>query len=785
MLYPSEAPSATVWRVLSIDDDPEIHDTYTSILADENSQRLNEVIDALESMGVDRAQRQEATLFRLDHAMGGEEGYHKVIAAREAGEPYSIILLDMRMPSGWDGLKTAEKIRSVDWDVRIVLITAYMDYDLEEVRSRIGLNFEFLKKPVDHNELIQLTLSLGNSWSERQQLLEARRYLEQAQQTLKQKVQQQTEALLSSQAETRQVLEEMNEGLIVVDQSGVIERINPKIEQMSGRGREDLVGQPLHMLFNDAPLPLTNGQHFILKEGGDAVPVDIRVSLLRSSELEERRTMLMVHDLADQLRAEEAERVSQAKDQFIASISHELRTPLTAIIGNSEMLSDVMESEPDSEQSKMLRSIEISGRTQLALVNDILDLSKIEAGKFEISHTEFDLHTLLDEIWHIFHHKAEEVGLEFEIEQPELSHQLRGDGRRVAQILINLLSNALKFTEQGRVQLKVWVNQKQTKIHFLVEDSGIGMPSEVVERLFKPFEQANRATSARFGGTGLGLHISNTLAGLMGGEIGVESEVGQGSRFQLTLPFELSDQAVLQGGNEGSDAAHYFSGSVLVVEDTPELQMLECRLLRASGVDVTVVSNGREAISMALAQPFDLILMDMQMPEMDGIEATEVLRKVGVETPVVALTANVMQKHREQFSEAGGDDFLSKPIDRNALRDVLLRYLDVDSAQQRQEPETVNGILDPELMVLFVERTKIHLEQLEGALTKQLWEEIRTISHTVKGTGSTFGFPELTELGHQVMQLIDQQQFETVAPQVEQLIAAMEQVSSLSVVEAK
>ncbi len=386
---------------------------------------------------------------------------------------------------------------------------------------------------------------------------------------------------------------------------------------------------------------------------------------------------------------------------------------------------------------------------------------------------------MLEELSHIFQQRAEESGLRFLIQQPDLERQLCGDGRRVTQVLTNLLSNAIKFTEQGGVSLKVWIDDADEKLHFLVEDSGIGMTADVVARLFQPYEQADHTISVRYGGTGLGLHVSNTLAELMGGEITVESDVGLGSRFCLTIPYRPGESPVLQQDPERMLEECYFSGRVLVAEDTPELQLLEQRLLQWHGVEVTVVNNGREAISMVSAQPFDLILMDMQMPEMDGIEATRRLRQDGVDLPVIALTANVMQQHREQFMEAGCDAFLEKPIDRVALCALLKRYLpeqEVAELPQADEDAMAFSMLDGELMALFAERIGALLRQLKEAHAEREWEDVRTIAHTVKGTGATFGYPDLTRLGQEVMQLVDQELHVSLPQRVEQLIRIMEQI---------
>jgi CheY-like chemotaxis protein len=396
-----------------------------------------------------------------------------------------------------------------------------------------------------------------------------------------------------------------------------------------------------------------------------------------------------------------ASEANRSKDEFLASMSHELRTPLTSIIGNTEFLT---ESHLNEEQALLLRSINVSGHSLLSLVNDILDLSKIDAGKFEIDYAPFDLTSLLRNMEHIFSARARESGLELKVVQTHpAKYKLWGDGKRIGQILINLLGNAVKFTSQGKIELTVW--QDET-LNFSVEDTGIGMSGEVLDRLFQPFEQADSSISRRFGGTGLGLHISWSLAELMDGEIEVSSTEGEGSRFVLKLPYRestlIADQ---EGEGEESETRPRFRGEVLVAEDSLELQLLERKMLESFGVTVTMVGNGEQAVERVNQQPFDLVLMDMMMPVIDGVKATQILREQGHTIPVIALTANVMQKHRDLFRQAGAAGFLEKPIDQKQLTLILRQYLEEQiqghSDEQKQMPvpegmecvETVGRIL--------------------------------------------------------------------------------------------
>ncbi len=380
---------------------------------------------------------------------------------------------------------------------------------------------------------------------------------------------------------------------------------------------------------------------------------------------------------------EQAIHAAKAKDDFLASMSHELRTPLTSIIGYSEQLNEQLK---EAEDRELARCIELAGRTQLALVNDILDLSKIESGKFTIEEIPYDLSNLLQEIYRMLEIRASDRGIEWKVEQlNQESEKLLGDPNRIAQVLVNLVGNAIKFTHQGSVTFTSSVTEQQ--LIFRVVDTGIGMSPEVVSKLFGRFQQADNSISRRFGGSGLGLFISQNLSQLMGGTITVESEEGKGSTFEVRLPYKRSGESVEHQQQDSVETLEeHFEGEVLVVEDTPMLQMLERRMLEKMGITVTTANNGLEAVEQASQQRFDLILMDMQMPEMNGIEATRKIRETDPETPIVALTANVMKKHREQFEQAGSNGLIGKPIDRDELRRVLKHYLTNQAAAQPLQP---------------------------------------------------------------------------------------------------
>ncbi len=638
------------YRLMAIDDDPNVLDAYQSLFPS-SSRAIDSVLDLI-GRNEERSDSEDVSFeFSLECFGSGKAGVEALHQSLQEESPFAVIFLDMRMPNGWSGLETARAIRRLDESVRIILVSAYMDHTLEEIRAEIGPRFVFHSKPWNDQELGQLTRLLVSDWEYERDLQSTQRQLQ-----------------------------------------------------------------------------------------------ETSVELLQAT---------------------------QAKDRFLASMSHELRTPLAAMLGYGELLE---ETPLQQDQRSLLQTMRVSGSSLLYLLNDMLDLSKIESGKFQIDHVPYRLSEVLREVEQIFAMRAENRGLQFEVvtrEQEAIyQHQILGDGKRLAQILINLISNAVKFTQQGYVRLEVHTDGE--RVSYRVEDSGIGMSQQVMNRLFQPFEQADQSISGRFGGTGLGLHISRTLARLMGGDIQVESEEGVGSRFELSIPLELGELLnVADRTDSATAAAAPLSGRVLIAEDVSEMQVLIRRMVERNGVEVTVVDNGEQALQQAQQQPFDLILMDMHMPVMDGVEATRALRAGGNQTPVIALTANAMHVHRQEFEQAGCNRFLTKPIDRQLLESLLAEYLS-SGAGQLVDEET----MDAELMSIFFEGMEKRKRQLMDAISRQDWKQVNEIAHKVKGSAGSFGYPQLTERAAVVCDAYHHQEMEQMASETMSLIMELGAVAS-------
>ena len=368
----------------------------------------------------------------------------------------------------------------------------------------------------------------------------------------------------------------------------------------------------------------------------------------------------------------QAESANKAKSSFLASMSHEIRTPLNAIIGFINLLT---KEEKDPKKLEYLTTIQNSSSSLLGVINDILDISKIEDGKLDIEAIDFDVHQQINELIMFYQStvQSRDIRLTLNIDA-NVPQYLTSDPLRLKQVMSNLISNAVKFSPEDS-EVKIDLSYKDAQLHVAVNDKGIGISDEAKRRIFNAFEQAETSTTRSFGGTGLGLAISKKLVDLLGGEISVESEVGKGSVFSFYIDAPESTKSV---DDVVEDKEHRFEGHILVAEDNKTNQMLIKILLDEMGVSYTVVDDGEEAVNAFLNEDFDLILMDINMPKMDGIEATKKIRKADAKhntIPIIALTANAMKEDVEEYLEAGMNAHVAKPINNSLLAKELSKFL--------------------------------------------------------------------------------------------------------------
>ncbi|EBA14614.1 sensory box sensor histidine kinase/response regulator [Roseobacter sp. SK209-2-6] len=509
--------------------------------------------------------------------------------------------------------------------------------------------------------------------------------------------------LLEQQTESRRlalVARHANDSILMIDKTGRTEWVNKAFTKTTGYSFKEVYGQDLGLLLNHPdtdPVAVktinegrARGESFRVellnkRKDGQAIWVEtIQVPILGAdgtlqSYIAIERDVTQAKEHADHLEEARAaaEEGARAKAEFLANMSHEIRTPMNGVMGMAQLLE---ETELDEDQRLYTDTILSSARTLLALINDILDLSKLDAGKIELNPTDFDPGLLFEDTLRLMRVQAEAKELELTYEpQADLPTRLRGDDNRIKQILINLIGNAVKFTDEGKVMIALASEELpdgRAMIRFSVKDTGVGIAEDKLSGIFERFTQADAAINRRYGGSGLGLSISRHLVNLMEGEISVASKPGQGSCFTVVLPLEQvepAEEVVESPPLEESDLSSLAGLRLLVAEDNRVNRLLVEKFLKQAPIQTAYAENGAEAIDLARSWNPDVILMDVSMPVLDGVEATRIIRASDLRQPVIiALTANAFASDQQACLDAGMDVFLSKPIGREKLLLTLL-----------------------------------------------------------------------------------------------------------------
>ena len=518
------------------------------------------------------------------------------------------------------------------------------------------------------------------------------------------------QALVESKEIFKIVFQHSPAAITVTDKDERVTAWNPMAEKLLGMTRKDLFNKPVKDLYPDDEWKRLRALNIrktgmlsdiatkVVRHDGTLLDVNASISVLKDSEGQIIGAIGILHDMSRQKSVEEellqaklaAEEANRAKTVFLAKMSHEVRTPMNAIIG---MMDLTLDTQLNEEQRDNLKVAQDAAANLLSLINDILDLSRAEAGKVVIEEIEINVPDIVKNVCKALSVLARSKGIDIVWNiDPAVPKMLCGDPVRLRQVLVNIINNAVKFTHKGKVQVSVQMvslTEKDCLVKFEIIDQGIGIPKKNLLTIFDVFTEAHNTTARRYGGTGLGLAICKKLVEMMRGTISVDSVEGQGSTFHFSIIFKVPSDSMIK--KAAATAARSQAGTdmvvpeevrelrILLVEDNPINQRVASKTLEKFGWGVTIANNGQEALDMLNGQTFDVVLMDDQMPVLSGIEATQVIRReekqTGMHVPIIAMTANAMAGDRERYIAAGMDGYVSKPIDRSALYNEIVNLV--------------------------------------------------------------------------------------------------------------
>ncbi len=597
--------------------------------------------------------------------------------------------------------------------------------------------------------------------------------------------------------------------VLITDINGAVSWSNPAFERLTGYSQEEVQGRSLRLLKSDknpseiyadlwstilkgdvwdGRLVNRRKDGSLYKEHQTITPVSNRDGVVTHFiAVKQDVTELERAESALRLAKEMAEQASDDKSAFLAGVSHEIRTPLNAIIGTSDLLAD---SSLSSAQQKFVKVLQTSSNVLLGLVDNILDLSKVESAKLELESVSFWLDMLLTELREMMSDACSRKNLQLDIEiAPQMPRCFRGDPGRLRQVLMNLVGNAVKFTERGRVAVRVCIDTDapahslgKVWVVLAVEDTGLGISESQHGQLFRSCIQADSSITRRYGGTGLGLTISRQLVQLMGGTLDVQSAPGQGSTFTMRIPLEPRSGITTQEMAMVPQARDLPAARVLLVDDSEDNRMIVRAYLKDAPLDFVCAEDGQQAVDRFTADTFDLVLMDLQMPVMDGLTATRSMRALEATSgrphiPIVALTADALKEGAQRCLDAGCDGHFAKPVRKAALVQMLAKYLAPKPVAKQEEGVVV--VTDPdaaELMPGYLKNRRLDLQQMVDALEQHDLERIRLLGHSMKGSGGSYGLDQISEIGEALESAATTGDTDTISRQMDQLRDFLERV---------
>jgi PAS domain S-box-containing protein len=750
---------------------------------------------------------------------------------------FDSILLELDLPDS-SGVKTVESVRREDSTIPIIAVTSNADKQVGLDAIRSGADY-FLRKndtlPEVLGESVHYIVERSASSSETGSEPENKKH-------------QETQELLLGERKELKRIEGMfanlrKDFLAIFDsvpamiwyrnKEGIILRVNRSAAESVGMTVKELIGKNYYELFSEGAdaarkkdlaviesgksvldemrmyetskgqkrWALANRIPYFDKDGNIAGVIVFAQDITERKIAEDNLTAAKaeIENVNRQLAAsvdranmfaDEAVAANNSKSEFLANMSHEIRTPMNSIIGFSDLLA---EEDLSAEQTKYVRTIRRSAQSLLSLINDILDFSKIEAGKLETETVACDIVSLVEDVMTLMEGQAKTKGLDFTVNhRGQIPECIYTDPVRVRQCLLNLVSNAIKFTNQGHVNININIEGTQKEwFRIEVEDSGIGIAEDKLESIFESFSQAESNTAHKFGGTGLGLAITQRLIRLLGGTVKVQSQEGKGSVFSIVLPtgldkkssdtLEANVQTSISQNDKGKTGKLKYSGRILVGEKETSSQLLMDLLLRKTGLEAEIVDNGQKVLEKALSKKYDLVIIDMQLPSIDGFEIARQLRAKGSGIPIIAITADVRKGMESKCIDAGCNEYLSKPISRKGLYDTIGKFLSTEGgniSEEALDSDSDRGPIVSELAGIpelsgvieeFTQRLPVLVKAIIEGIDREDKTLLKRLAQILAEAGNSSGFPLLANKAEELARYTVNEQMDLARQAVDEL----------------